>query len=155
HLEYVLHFGARDARAVHRTRRAHALPSEIDPGEVRERAPGADHVRAAPVSHGKRLLDRVADVFSQLAYVLRAWRVAEETFRQPKRAERKRNEAVHESLGRKRELERASADVHHHRAPVPELEVGERAAKGEARLLLADEHADPEPRFLPHARDER
>ena len=64
------------------------------------------------------------------------------------RAEWKRDEPIHQSIGAECELERSAPDVHHHRPPDCQLEMRQCAAERQARFVVAVEDADIQPRLF-------
>ena len=66
-----------------------------------------------------------------------------------------RDEAVEQSVGAQRELDRAASNVHHDPAADAEIEVRERAAEGEPRFVLATQRADSQPGLGAHAIEKR
>jgi len=151
----VLEFLARDTRPLHASRRARRpLPVEVDPGEVGEGPAGADELCPAPVAQRERPANVVAHVLAKLAHGLATGREAEELLGHADGAEGERDEAIEQPVGAHRQLQRSAADVHHHRPAAREVEVGERRAKGEARLVIAVQDAHAQPGLTPHEFDE-
>ena len=141
--------------AVACTLRAVTMPRrEVHAGEVGEGAARADELRAAPVAPGKNVFQRAAHVAAQARERLVRGSVAQIALGEPERAERERHEVVEHAVGGERELERASADVHHDRAALAEIEVRERAQIRETRFVRSVDDAQRDAGLLAHARDE-
>ena len=142
-VEDVLDVLARHHGAVHVARREQSAPREVNRREVGERAARADHAarrasRCAGSTSRRPSRTSRRSCWSALGVAP----VAQEPLGEPERAEGKRDELVEHAVGRERELERAAADVHHDRAAGAEVEVRERAAEREPRLVLAVDDAD-------------
>src|SRR5262245_62859705 len=112
----MLEIGARNVCCVHRTRRENSLTREIDAGEIRKRAAGADELRATPIANWNLRPHAFGDIAPQSSY--RLWRdaVREVFLGQANRAEGQGPEPLDHSLRRHRQLERSTADVHDDRA---------------------------------------
>ena len=126
--------------------RALAFPArEIDRREVRERAARADDLRRVPVArreHARAARRGRACGACALPFVLR--RRARNSLGQSDRAEGQRDQSLDETVGAQRQLERAAADVHDHRAPDVRVEVRERAAEARDALRPRREDSDLE-----------
>src|SRR4051812_12536800 len=136
HVEDVLELLARKASPVCRARGLHTLAIQVDAGEVRERPTRTNDLRATPVAHGHRLANVLADGVTELPHALAPYPRAEEFLGQPDGTEWQRDESLEQPVRAERELERSAADVHDERSPDAKLEVRERAAERQTRLLL-------------------
>ena len=147
-VEHMLELHARHTCAVRRSR-GHMLSRQYDPGEVRERATRADHLRTAPVFHGHGAPESLAHMLAQCTHATRVHFGHQETFGESDGAKGQGGNALNEVILCQDELERAAADVHHDRAAGTELEMGQRTAIAEQRFFLAaqDAHGSSGERF--------
>jgi hypothetical protein len=65
-----------------------------------------------------------------------------EAFRQPDRAQRQRDDLLHQAAGGEDDFGAAATDIDDGGQPVVEIEVAGHAAEGEPRLLLGRNHFD-------------
>ena len=147
----MLDLDPRDASGVYRPRILHALPGEIHACEVGERTARADDLRAAPVADRQMRAQRLTDIAAEPAYAAPEGAAAgfdgrsQELLAEADRAEGKGDQPIEQPVGAERELDRATADVHDDPSSDAQVEVCERAAEGEAGLILAAQRAHAEP----------
>ncbi len=92
------------------------------------------------------------DVLSQLAHTFLSG--AQVALSNADGAEGQGNESVDKSVRRKRQLERAPADIHDHGTTYPEIKMRKCTAKAEAGFVLAAQDSDLEAGLLPYELDE-
>lgn len=83
-------------------RRLHALATEDDPRQVRERPARADDVRPTPIAHGHRSAQSVAHLTPKLSHATRRHAVRQIALGETHGAERKRDEPLDDAVGAQR-----------------------------------------------------
>src|SRR5207247_737617 len=87
HIDDVLEISALDMGAVNRPRRENSLTSQLNPREVRERAPRPDELSPSPVATRDLLTNSVAHHAPKPAHSFRSDPLLEKHFRETDRAE--------------------------------------------------------------------
>src|SRR5262245_55358917 len=144
HVQNMLEIGARDVRGMHRARCENSLTSEVDAGEIREGAAGADELRTAPVANWNLCPHPLGDRATKFAYRLRRDALREVFLGQTNRAEGQGPEPLDHPFGRERNLQRSAPDVDDDGASHPHVEVRDGTAEAETCFFVTIQYADLE-----------
>ena len=140
----VLEIHTRHDGLVNRARAFHSLSGEIDPGEVGGRSAGADESSSRSSVSMKDAGELSANVLSQSRETFAA-PVGQKLLGHSNCAERQRDQALDESVGAERQLERSTADVENCRPANAKIEMGEGAPEAERSLVFAVDDSDAKP----------